>query len=419
VRDLAPTLARDGPAVLLDGPAWGATPILALAPRIVEQSSGGDPALERLDRLVTARRRAGGGATTGVVVLAGYELFAGGSRGTPAWVVVEVDRAVVDGASGPELAGVARGDVPAEVRAALEANARGLTPERTSEDGPARASGRPRTSLPHATYLLAVERLLDHIGRGDIYQANLCQRIDVPYRGDELALHLELGARFPAPHAAFVRGDGFALSSASPETFLTIAPDGGIETFPIKGTRPRSDDPALDRAAADELLRCPKDRAELLMIVDLERNDLSRVCTAGTVEVPEPCALRSFAHVHHLVATVRGRMKPGIGPADVLRATFPGGSITGAPKRRATEILREVENVERGFFTGSLFWLGDDGRTSSSILIRTIVFRGGTASIGAGGGIVADSDPEAEWRESSHKARALCRSLGFEPEEAA
>ena len=154
------------------------------------------------------------------------------------------------------------------------------------------------------------------------------------------------------------------------------------------------------------------------MIVDLERNDLGRVCRPGTVRVSELALLRSYAAVHHLVAGVHGEMRPGIGPADLIRATFPGGSITGAPKIRAMEILSELEPVGRHWFTGSLFWFGDDGSLDSSILIRTWIFDGHSAFLGAGGGIVADSDPEQEWIESNVKARVLARGLGFEPEEA-
>ena len=154
------------------------------------------------------------------------------------------------------------------------------------------------------------------------------------------------------------------------------------------------------------------------MIVDLERNDLSRVCRAGTVRVSDLARLRSYPSVHHLVAGVHGRLNPGVVPSALIRATFPGGSITGAPKIRAMEILSAVEPVPRRFFTGSLFWFGDDGHIDSSILIRTWQFDGDTAFLGAGGGIVADSDPEQEWQESNHKARALVRAIGFDPEEA-
>jgi anthranilate/para-aminobenzoate synthase component I len=154
------------------------------------------------------------------------------------------------------------------------------------------------------------------------------------------------------------------------------------------------------------------------MIVDLERNDLGHVCRTGSVAVVDLCSLRSFPAVHHLVARVEGAVRDGVGPAELVRAIFPGGSITGAPKRRAMEILRTVEPAPRGAYTGSLFWFGDDGAMRSSILIRSVVVRGRETSVGAGGGVVADSDPEAEWREANAKARALTRVLGFDPEEA-
>jgi para-aminobenzoate synthetase component 1 len=269
-----------------------------------------------------------------------------------------------------------------------------------------------------------------HIARGDIYQANLCQRFEADYRGDELALYRRLREATPAPRSAFLETECFALLSLSPEAFLRMTPPDLVETFPIKGTRPRGKTPAADHGAARELLESPKDRAELLMIVDLERNDLGRVCRTATVHTHELAALRSFSAVHHLVAHVAGRLRPEIGIDDLLRATFPGGSITGAPKLRAMEILRSLEPVRRDYFTGSLFWFGDDGSFDSSILIRTLVLsknpaRAGTgdrsagrASLGAGGGIVADSEPLGEWHESNHKARALARGLGFDPEEA-
>jgi para-aminobenzoate synthetase component 1 len=209
----------------------------------------------------------------------------------------------------------------------------------------------------------------------------------------------------------------FALASVSPEIFLRTRSPDQIETWPIKGTRARGLSRAEDLRAQGELLASSKDRAELLMIVDLERNDLGRVCSTGSVRVRQLAELRSFAEVHHLVACVEGSLRPGVGIDDLLRATFPGGSISGAPKISARQILSEIEPVERGFFTGSLCWFGDDGSMDSSILIRSVVFAGGRVSIGAGGGIVADSDPELEWLESMHKARAPAATLGLDVEE--
>jgi para-aminobenzoate synthetase component 1 len=210
-----------------------------------------------------------------------------------------------------------------------------------------------------------------------------------------------------------------ALASASPEVFVDVSLSGRAETRPIKGTRPRGGTPSSDAAAAAELLASAKDRAELVMIVDVLRNDLGRVARTGSVVVPELLALRSYAAVHHLVARVQAWLKPGLTVSEVIAAVFPGGSITGAPKERAIELLREIEPCPRGLYTGSLLWLDDDGSMASSILIRSAIVAGGRVYVGAGGGIVADSDPEAEWSEANAKARALTRALGFEPEEAA
>jgi anthranilate/para-aminobenzoate synthase component I len=278
--------------------------------------------------------------------------------------------------------------------------------------------GRVSSSLSPERYLRAVQRIKRHIECGDIYQANLCQHFTAPYRGDECRLFEDLSRSMPAPRSAFIRTPEYCIASVSPEIFLRGGPDDRIETWPIKGTRSRESDPAADDAAARELLASPKDRAELLMIVDLERNDLGRVCRVGSISVRHLASLRRFAAVHHLVACVEGRLRADASVSDILRATFPGGSISGAPKIRARQILREVEGSRRGFFTGALCWIGDDGTFDSSILIRTLVFAGGQVHLGAGGGIVADSDPEGEWHESNLKARAPAAALGFSPEEA-
>jgi len=283
---------------------------------------------------------------------------------------------------------------------------------------PAKISATPRTSLPRERYLRTVEELRSRIARGDLYQANLCQRFVAPVTGDPFESWCDLSRIDRAPRSAWFEAGGIALASISPELFLTVDPDGSVSTLPIKGTRPRGDTPEEDRRAADELSRSAKDRAELLMIVDLERNDLGRVCRVGSVHAPSTGDLQSFASVHHLVARVEGRLREDAGFADLIEATYPGGSITGAPKLAAMQILNELEPEPRGFFTGCLFWAGDDGSLDSSILIRTPVFRDGHLYLGAGGGIVADSDPEGEWHESNHKARAAARALGFDPEEA-
>jgi para-aminobenzoate synthetase component 1 len=378
-------------------------------------------ALAELDRMLDARRTAGGVTETGLLVLLAYELC-GASRppaeGTPALAVLAVDaslRFLPDGEVLLTARGAGAGSRERAERLLDQA-------ERAGADlggaRPARLAGRPRTSLPREAYLRAVSRLRRHILRGDVYQANLCQCFDAPYGGDPLDLYAALVREGPAPKSAFVRGPGFALASLSPETFLRADGTGRIATWPIKGTRARGSTEEADRDAARQLCASPKDRAELLMIVDLERNDLSRVCTAGSVRVPELAALRSFATVHHLVAHVEGRLRAEVTCSDLIRATFPGGSISGAPKIRARQILERLEPLPRGLFTGCLLWCADDGTLDSSILIRSWTFDGQTARLGAGGGVVADSDPEQEWLESNHKARSLARGLGFDPEEA-
>jgi para-aminobenzoate synthetase component 1 len=403
--------------------AWLCGPLLALDPRLRlrarrGEGAGVEAALRQLDRLVRKRRAAGGPPETGVAALCSYELFcdplSGGIPALPDLVVWTVDgslrwtgedRGVVSLRGSPEVD-------PRRLVDALNGNA-----AKDSREA-ACALEAPRSSLPRQAYLAAVDRVQQHITRGDVYQANLCQRFEVGYTGDPFESFVGLTRSTPAPHSAFVETQDFALASVSPETFLRSRRPGEIETWPIKGTRPRGASIAEDRAAARQLERSDKDRAELLMIVDLERNDLSRACRAGTVEVPELAGLRSYSAVHHLVAQVRGTLKEGVGIDDLLHATFPGGSITGAPKLRAMRLLRELEPVPRGFFTGSLFWFGDDGSLDSSILIRSWVFGENRAWLGAGGGIVADSVAEAEWAESNHKARALAAVLGFDPEEA-
>jgi len=370
--------------------------------------------------LVAARRRAGGTEETGIAAALAYDADSGprGER-IPTLLAVAVDRALRLDEDGAAVL-IVRGASPDAAQRQADELARRVenVAGALSPAGPLRAIGAPRTSLPRNRYLGAVDAIRRHIVDGDVYQANLCQVLTVPVEGDPLGLFERTLASSPAPRAAYLECCGVSLVSASPEIFLDWNVDGRIVTVPIKGTRARHRDPRRDRFAADELLASAKDRAELLMIVDLERNDLGRVCVTGSVRVPTLVELRSWATVHHLVSRVEGRLLPGADPALVLAATFPGGSITGAPKLRAMEILRDLEPVPRGLFTGSLAWFGDDGSTRSSILIRGATVAGGQVRIGAGGGVVVDSDPLAEWHESNHKARTLSRVVGFDPEEA-
>jgi para-aminobenzoate synthetase component 1 len=258
----------------------------------------------------------------------------------------------------------------------------------------------------HGDYLKKVRRALDYIAAGDVFQVNLSQRFSAVGAIEPLDLFIRLCAASPAPFAALLSWNDLAVVSASPEQFYQVQ-GRTIVTCPIKGTRPRGTDAAQDRRLAAELARSAKDRAELTMIVDLERNDLGRVCRYGTVRVVDPLAVESFAQVHHLVATIEGRLRDEICPADVIRAVFPGGSITGAPKIRAMEIIDELEPARRGLYTGAIGYLSRGGTSNFNIAIRTMTVEGNRVSYQVGGGIVADSDPQSEYEETLHKGRGL------------
>ena len=265
--------------------------------------------------------------------------------------------------------------------------------------------------LARATYLDAVRRVRDYILAGDVFQVNLTQRLAAPVAGDPLAFHARLRNANPAPFAAYLEPGDWAIASASPERFLRVDADGGVETRPIKGTRPRGGDPREDDALGAELLASAKDRAENVMIVDLLRNDLSRVCRPGTVAVPELCVLERYATVQHLVSTVTGELAPGRDALDALAAAFPGGSVSGAPKVRAMEIIAELEPVARGVYCGAIGYWSVTGAMDTSVAIRTCVVRDGWAHFGVGGGIVVDSEPEREYAESLDKARGIVAAL--------
>lgn len=267
--------------------------------------------------------------------------------------------------------------------------------------------------LDRAGYEARVRRVLAYIQAGDIYQANLTVRhlARRPAGWDPATAYLVLRRASPAPFSAFLGGSPVALLSASPERFLSLTPEGHIETRPIKGTRPRAADPVLDGRYRADLAASIKDRAENLMIVDLLRNDLSRVARPGSVRVPSLCAVESFSRAHHLVSVVEARLRPELGAVDLLRACFPGGSITGAPKIRAMQIIDELEAARRGPYCGSILRIGFDGAMDSSIIIRTIVATQDTILAQAGGGIVADSEPAAEWEEMLVKCRPMLDAL--------
>jgi len=263
-----------------------------------------------------------------------------------------------------------------------------------------------------ALFLDAVVRAKDYIARGDVYQANLSRdwSVRVADSVDADAIYEALRAANPGPFAGLADWGGVNLISSSPERLLQIR-DGLVSTRPIAGTRPRSADPALDEKLLAELIAHPKERAEHVMLIDLERNDLGRICEPGSVEVDEMMVLESYAHVHHIVSNVRGRLRQGVTPGEAIRAVFPGGTITGCPKVRCMEIISELENGPRGAYTGSIGYLNRNGDMDLNILIRTIVMRGNEVTLRAGSGIVADSDPEAELAETRAKAKGLIQAL--------
>jgi para-aminobenzoate synthetase component 1 len=274
------------------------------------------------------------------------------------------------------------------------------------------------SSLDREAYLGAVESIRASIARGELYQANLTRRLETPFAADPWPLYRRLRTGDPALFSAYLDlgpgagGAPRALISASPEPFLSLTNGGLATTDPIKGTRPRGRTPEIDRDLARELLCSAKDRAENVMIVDVLRNDLGRVCLPGTVRVPRLCRLERTAAVQHLVSTVTGQLRSDADAFDLLAATFPGGSITGAPKLRAIELLDAIEPVRRGPYTGALLWIGADGAMGSSILIRTLVADGRRLTLHVGGGITWKSDPAAEWDETVAKARGPLSAIG-------
>ena len=261
------------------------------------------------------------------------------------------------------------------------------------------------------TYLADIEQCLDWIGEGQSYQICLTNQFRCTADLDPLDLYCLLRRLNPAPFAAFIRWPGGAVLSASPERFLSVDKAGLVEAKPIKGTIRRAAHPQLDAALAQSLRESEKDRAENLMIVDLLRNDIARVCQIGSVEVPSLMAVESFATVHQLVSTVQGRLRPDCSAIDLIQAAFPGGSMTGAPKLHTLKLIDRLERRARGIYSGALGWIGADGAMDLSIVIRTIVAQGSRLSIGAGGGIVADSQPEAEFEEMLLKARAPMQAI--------
>lgn len=308
---------------------------------------------------------------------------------------------------------------PAAQRRRAEARAAALmaklaNPPPAASEASAAGGGPWRFELSRDDYVARVKRLLDYIMAGDLYQANFTGRFlgSRPVGIPAFSLYRRLRRLSPAPFAAYLAcGPDLQILSASPERYLRLDAGGAIQARPIKGTRPRGATPAEDAALAEALLQSIKDRAENLMIADLLRNDIGRVAEIGSVRVPVLCGLESFANVHHLVSVVEGRLREGLGPVDLLRAAFPGGSVTGAPKIRAMEIIDELEVARRGPYCGTIAWFGFDGAMDSSIVIRTLVATRDSLIAQAGGGIVSDSDPAAEYEELRLKARPLLAVL--------
>ncbi|MDA8335318.1 MAG: aminodeoxychorismate synthase component I [Peptococcaceae bacterium] len=418
----------------------GADPFLVLRSRddrVTIESGGkshtfeGDP-LRELRRLLALYRLEPGFLpfTGGAAGYFGYDLGRRLER-LPALAVDDLhlddlclgfyDRAVVvDGAGGaawavsngfPETDPEARLDRARERLAGLEEVLAG------GEEGESRPYGgpgadRPRSHFDRDGYCRAVQKVREYIAAGEIFQANISQRFSCLRTMDPWTVYRRLARISPAPMAAFLGFPDVQVAGSTMERFLKVN-GSRVETRPIKGTRPRGRDAAGDGRLARELWQSSKDRAELVMIVDMERNDLGRVCRTGSVQVPELFRLEAYATVYHLVATVTGELAAGKDLVDLLAASFPGGSISGAPKIRAMEIIEEVEPVRRGIYTGSIGYLGFDGAADLNIVIRSLVFKDGWVHWQVGGGITYDSDPYLEYLETLDKARALFGALGL------
>lgn len=360
----------------------------------------------------------------GVIGWLGYDLGAGQGRRdeTPAAHFLRVDRFIAIDHLEQRTYAVALDDRDGTWRRETIEHLKALTvpspPALGTLVGPLRFT----LDRGRATYLADIHQCQEWIGEGETYQVCLTTGIGCDLDVDPLALYRVMRRINPAPHAAFIRYPGGAVCSASPERFLSVDRDGRVEAKPIKGTIARAADPAADRAQAEWLRSSEKDLAENLMIVDLLRNDLSRVCETGSVTVPVMAGIETFATVHQMVSTVHGRLRPDVGVIDAIRAAFPGGSMTGAPKERTLGLIDRLEGRARGIYSGALGWIGDDGAADLSIVIRTVVATRGHLRLGSGGAITALSDPEAEFAEMLLKAEAQVRAIviaatgGFAPD---
>lgn len=282
----------------------------------------------------------------------------------------------------------------------LEERPNFLEPKQPTSDTPL------RSGFSRSEYESAVQRVIDYIAAGDIFQVNLSQRFSVGMRDQPADVYYRLMRETPAQYGAYLNYDDYTIISNSPELFLRVTPDRRVITRPIKGTRP------LGPGKKQELRDSVKDQAELNMIVDLERNDLGRVCEIGSVKVTEARAIEIHPTVYHGVATIEGKLRDDVGFVDLLRAVFPGGSVTGAPKIRAMQIIEELEPVRRGAYCGAIGYIAADGAMEFNVAIRTMIIKDGLAHVPVGGGIVADSDPKSEYEETLVKAQAMFAALG-------
>jgi para-aminobenzoate synthetase len=404
----------------LDGQAGSRFSFLGAGSRLITHRVGGPPFLDRLAGLLREPVEVPAGLpfefTLGWVGYLGYELKAetGGSAAhrspTPDAALLQADRMLaIDHHAGRAwllstvdwVDGAARRlrdlppDPPPAVPPLVDATELGWL---TARHG-------------RAEYLERIECCLAAIAAGDSYELCLTNELSAPLAVDPLRTYRLLRRISPVPYGALLELPGVAVLSASPECFLAVGADGVVESRPIKGTRPRGATPAQDAALRRELATDPKDRAENVMIVDLVRNDLGRVCAPGSVRVPRLCAVETYAPVHQLVSTVRGTLRPGLSAVDAVRAAFPAGSMTGAPKVAAMAILDRLEGGPRGVYAGALGWFSPSGAASLSVVIRTVVATSGRVSLGVGGAVVADSDPAAEYAETVVKSRAMATAL--------
>ena len=314
------------------------------------------------------------------------------------------------------VAYVTEGSRDSEPKAVGRLNRLILKINKSTRSGSNGENGRAADSLTsnftRREYRRIINKAKEYIAKGDIFQVNLAQRFSADLKINHFTLYKRLRESNPAPFGAFLNYKNLSILSSSPERFMFVD-DRYVETRPIKGTRPRYSDKIKDSLSINELCASEKDAAEHTMIVDVLRNDLGRVCEFGSIAAPEFMVVESYKAVHHLVSTVIGKLRGGVGAVDLLRAGFPGGSITGAPKIRAMEIIEELEPHRRNIYTGAIGYISSNGKMDTSIAIRTITAVGNKACLQVGGGIVADSNADAEYEETIDKARALFHALGF------